>query len=178
MKISFGNSYSSDQSYLNEIRKEFKQLNKNRAYLNNPFVNNKGLFNRAEDTGAASMIEQMMKEKTDNEVILRKIARGESLTPAEQEAAKKMDPITLRKAENANRQRQELEKKLKAAKTEKEARDLIVQAKANALQVATGPYGDRLTGSLLMEGINEAERKYRAGELKDDNGKSKQEITQ
>ncbi len=97
--------------------------------------------------------------------ILRKIARGEQLTPDEMETLKEIDPESLTKAKMAAQRRKEIESRLRTAKTKEEFDSILTSAKQEAHISLSGKttqeYGDYLAAA-----VRKIEEKFRNGEEK------------
>lgn len=114
---------------------------------------------KVDDGGSiASMMSRKIRDDIIADKIAKKIARGEKLTEEEKAKIMGIDPEKLRKAEMANQRREELENRLKTAKTDKEARDIILQAKMEAKVISDK--GDIQYGEYLMEAVSKAESNY------------------
>ena len=94
--------------------------------------------------------------KTDE--LAKKVARGEKLTNEEKAFMEKTDPEKLKKAEEANLQREELKRQLKNAKTPSHAASIISSSLTNVLNVQKS--GDTVMADLLMEGIKKETAEY------------------
>ena len=94
--------------------------------------------------------------KTDE--LAKKVARGEKLTNEEKAFMVKTDPEKLKKAEEANLQREELKRQLKNAKTPSHAASIISSSLTNVLNVQKS--GDTVMADLLMEGIKKETAEY------------------
>ena len=94
--------------------------------------------------------------KTDE--LAKKVARGEKLTNEEKAFMEKTDPEKLKKAEEANLQREELKRQLKNAKSPSHAASIISSALANVISIQKS--GDTVMADLLMEGIKKETAEY------------------
>ena len=90
--------------------------------------------------------------------LAKKVARGEKLTNEEKAFMEKTDPEKLKKAEEANLQREELKRQLKNAKTPSHAASIISSALANVISIQKS--GDTVMADLLMEGIKKETADY------------------
>lgn len=90
--------------------------------------------------------------------LAKKVARGEKLTNEEKAFMEKTDPEKLKKAEEANLQREELKRQLKNAKTPSHAASIISSSLTNVLNVQKS--GDTVMADLLMEGIKKETAEY------------------
>lgn len=72
--------------------------------------------------GIVSLIKQQVYDDLITDKISKKVARGKELTEKEKKTIQKIDPEKLRKAEMANKKRQQLEMKLRNSKNHKEAK--------------------------------------------------------
>ncbi|WP_099468784.1 hypothetical protein [Konateibacter massiliensis] len=87
-----------------------------------------------------SLFDQMKagsKKKMSPEIIARKIACGKSVTKEEMQYLKEKSPDMYRKAVNANRIRENLERALKSAKSDTEKANAIAAASAEASVLAS-----------------------------------------
>ncbi len=87
------------------------------------------------------------------EKIARRIARGERITPEERALLAKHDPELLRKAEMAARRRKDLEMRLKRAKTEREAKKIMLEARAEVQMLSK----DTAYANLLSDAYNKVD---------------------
>lgn len=101
--------------------------------------------------------------------IARKIARGEDITAEERAMIMEKAPDRLDKAVQANKRRKEIESRIKVAKSEREARDIILESKVEAK--AAFDRGDQIYGEYLMEAVNKVESEYNKN-----GGKNKEKI--
>ena len=90
--------------------------------------------------------------------LAKKVARGEKLTNEEKKIMEKTDPEKLKKAEEANLQREELKRQLKKAKTPSHAASIISSSLTNVLNVQKS--GDTVMADLLMERIKKETAEY------------------
>lgn len=90
--------------------------------------------------------------------LAKKVARGEKLTNEEKAFMEKTDPEKLKKAEEANLQREELKRQLKNAKSPSHAASIISSALANVISIQKS--GDTVMADLLMEGIKKETAEY------------------
>lgn len=90
--------------------------------------------------------------------LAKKVARGEKLTNEEKAFMEKTDPEKLKKAEEANLQREELKRQLKNAKTPSHAASIISSALANVISIQKS--GDTVMADLLMEGVKKETAEY------------------
>lgn len=90
--------------------------------------------------------------------LAKKVARGEKLTNEEKAFMEKTDPEKLKKAEEANLQREELKRQLKNAKTPSHAASIISSALANVISLQKS--GDTVMADLLMEGVKKETAEY------------------
>ncbi|SHE57522.1 hypothetical protein SAMN02745784_01154 [Tissierella praeacuta DSM 18095] len=121
---------------------------------------------KIDDGGSiASIMSKKIKDDIIADKIAKKIARGEKLTEEEKAKIMEIDPEKLRKAEMANRRREEIESRLKNAKSEKEARDIILEAKMEARIISDK--GDIKYGEYLIEAVNKAEQNYNNKDIKE-----------
>lgn len=90
--------------------------------------------------------------------LAKKVARGEKLTNEEKAFMEKTDPEKLKKAEEANLQREELKRQLKNAKTPSHAASIISSALSNVISIQKS--GDTVMADLLMEGIKKETAEY------------------
>lgn len=109
-------------------------------------------------SSTASLIAEKVSEDLKTNNVLRKIARGEHLTPREREHLEKVSPDQKQKAEAANEERKQLKVRVAQAKTEKQAREAIAQAKMGAQVVFDK--GDEEMGTLLFEAALKVEEEY------------------
>jgi len=93
--------------------------------------------------------------------MLKKIARGEKLTSKEVEKLKKIDPEKARQAQTAKMKKDELEKKLKNAKSKEEANKILSQAENEAH--ASMDKNNNLYSELLLAAIDKAKTNARLG---------------
>jgi len=112
-----------------------------------------------------SIMSKKIRDDIIADKIAKKIARGEKLTEEEKAKIMEIDPEKLRKAEMANRRREEIESRLKNAKSEKEARDIILEAKMEARIISDK--GDIKYGEYLIEAVNKAELNYNNKDIKE-----------
>lgn len=128
-----------------KIENNFKTMNtlgnnnfNNKTNAKNLF-NANGLFNnKAKKAGPAysteiTGIHDIMNKDLKKEKITKKIARGEKLSPEEQEELKEIDPEAIRKAQTANKRREEIRSRLKSSKDKDEAKAVLMEAKMEAL---------------------------------------------
>jgi len=121
---------------------------------------------KIDDGGSiASIMSKKIRDDIIADKIAKKIARGEKLTEEEKAKIMEIDPEKLRKAEMANRRREEIESRLKNAKSEKEARDIILEAKVEARIISDK--GDIKYGEYLIEAVNKAELNYNNKDIKE-----------
>lgn len=125
--------------------------------------------NKNENVEGGGNIGSMMNKKIIDDIvadrIAKKIARGESLTGEERDKLTEIDPEKLEKAKRANERRKELESRLKRARSKKEAKDIILQAKMEANIVLDKV--DEKYGEYLVEAVNKAELNYKNKDIKD-----------
>ncbi|KFL44214.1 hypothetical protein CH76_02680 [Lysinibacillus sp. BF-4] len=112
-----------------------------------------------------SLVAEVMKEKLEKENVLRKIARGERLSEQEKAKLEEISPDERQKAEAANEERKNLSQRVAQAKTEKQAREVIAQAKTGALAIFDK--GDQLMGMLLLEVANKVEEEIKGQKTTD-----------
>jgi len=121
---------------------------------------------KIDDGGSiTSIMSKKIRDDIIADKIAKKIARGEKLTEEEKAKIMEIDPEKLRKAEMANRRREEIESRLKNAKSEKEARDIILEAKMEARIISDK--GDIKYGEYLIEAVNKAEQNYNNKDIKE-----------
>ena len=76
-----------------------------------------------------------------------------------------MAPDKLEKAMQASKRRKEIESRIKTAKTKKEAREIILQARVEA-KIAFDKI-DKVYGEYFMEAVNKIEEDYSKKNIKD-----------
>ncbi|MGL4849932.1 MAG: hypothetical protein ACRC28_13605 [Clostridium sp.] len=84
-------------------------------------------------SGMAEVFAEVMKEKSKTEEIAGKIAKGEELSKEELEYIQEKNPELLRKAKVVSKQREELEREVKSAKTPKDKLKVLSKAKMNVM---------------------------------------------
>lgn len=105
------------------------------------------------------MLEQRAKDIEDTNIhykkdgIARRIARGDEISPEDRAFLAKHDPDLLRKADMAARKGKELERRLKNAKTEREARAITTEASIEIQQAFKN--NDEVYADLLSEAYRE-----------------------
>ncbi|CAK7042177.1 hypothetical protein CIW83_14735 [Tissierella sp. P1] len=114
-------------------------------------------------------IGDMMSKKIRDDIIAdkiaKKIARGENITAEERAMLMEMAPDKLEKAMQASKRRKEIESRIKTAKTKKEAREIILQARVEA-KIAFDKI-DKVYGEYFMEAVNKIEEDYSKKNIKD-----------
>ncbi|ABW18179.1 hypothetical protein [Alkaliphilus oremlandii] len=134
---------------------------------------------RSKEVEEQRRILEMSKQQLENmalgnklERIARKISRGDRVNNEERALLGKHNPEKLRKADMASKRRKELESRLKSAKNEKEARDIIMEASVEVGQVLSNK--DNEYGELLSDAYDKAIHEYHSG-ISKESGKSNME---
>lgn len=108
------------------------------------------------------------------ERIARKISRGDRVNNEERALLAKHNPEKLRKADMASKRRKELETRLKSAKSEKEARDIIMEARVEVGQVLSNK--DNEYGELLSDAYDKAIHEHFSGDSKESSKTNTEEL--
>lgn len=115
-------------------------------------------LNETSSNSATSYIAEKMLDDMIVDRIAKKIARGEIITGEEKEKIRAINPEKLRKAEEVNKQRQEIGQRLRNAKTREEAQTIISNEKSSAIAIIDK--GDAEYGELLLEAVNKEATDY------------------
>lgn len=112
-------------------------------------------------------IDQESKNKiseSEERRILRKLARGEKLTPKEKEKAKKIEPEKMQKAQMAKQRKDQIERALKAAKSKEDQARILSSAQ---MEVSMSADKDAVYSDLLNEAVSKAKSNSKKGKNSD-----------
>ncbi len=142
------------------IKKQTPYNNSNINFTkNNEIFQDKTKISSTLDASLSALdMTKSISDSSRTDLIAKKVARGEQLTEEEKSFMLKTDPDKLKKAQEANRQREELKNNLKKSKSQDEATTIISLALTNAFEVYDK--GDTLMAGLLLEGINKEAKDY------------------
>lgn len=136
---------------------------------------------RSEELEKQRQILEMSKQQLESialanklERIARKISRGDRVNNEERALLAKHNPEKLRKADMASKRRKELETRLKSAKSEKEARDIIIEARTEVAQSLSTKDTDY--GELLSHAYDKAIHEHLSGGSKENSKTDTEEL--
>lgn len=168
MKVNSSNNYVSH--FMKNPKLELKAEKKETRDINYNSLDEKtrkfvsGYENALSDMDALDTMMRDEKEKKISDRILKKIARGEKLSPEEQSKAMGIDPQLLAKAKFSNEMREQAKIRIRQAKSKTEAMEVVMSVKTQAINAIE--VGDTTQGELIMEAASDLEKEI--GDVKED----------